>query len=98
MRKTMHEKGMQNLVTAILKCAVDDYMSEYKDIIKEPTQKKADYIRILRQYFEENCCGLTYIGEALADRAEMIVREKFSEEMLLEADKVYNTMLQKVAA
>lgn len=36
---------------------------------KNPTQNRADYIRILRKYFKENCSGLTSCGEAIVERA-----------------------------
>ena len=94
----MHEKGFKNLVTAILKCAVEDYMDEYREYIEEPSDKKANYLRLRRKYFEENCNGLTYIGEALVERAEFIVRQEYSAEMVSEADRIYNMVLAKAAA
>ncbi len=98
MKKGMHDKGLQNLVTAILKCAVEDYIEEYKQFIENPTQNRADYIRILRKYFEENCSGLTSCGEAIVERAERLVKETFGKEKVLEAESVYTQMLNQYAA
>ena len=98
MKKGMHDKGFQNLITAILKCAVEDYIEEYKQFIENPTQNRADYIRILRKYFEENCSGLTSCGEAIVERAERIVKETYEKEKVLEAESVYIRMLSQYAA
>ena len=86
-------RGIEALATAIIKLAVEDYMDDYSKFIVEPTLKGADYIRLRRRYFEENCCGLTAVGDAIVEKAESLVREKFSEEKLSIADGIYSNML-----
>ena len=96
-REIISDKGVEKLTMAIIKQAVRDYMEEYEKYLKNPTQKLADYIRLSRRYFEENCSGLTYYGDAIVERAERIVRERFSAESLYNADIIYSGVLKNCA-
>lgn len=86
-------RGIEALATAIIKLAVEDFMKDYSKFINEPTIKGADYIRLRRKYFEDNCCGLTAVGDAIVEKAESLVRDKFSSEKLSVADSIYSNML-----
>jgi len=77
--------AVESLIGAVIAQAVEDYTDEYRKFIEEPTVKGGYYISIMRQYFEDDCEGLTSIGEYIVNKAERLTEEEYSEEQVYKA-------------
>ncbi|MBR5178509.1 MAG: hypothetical protein IKW90_06890 [Lachnospiraceae bacterium] len=83
---TNYIDNIQNLINAIIECAALDYRQQYRDYIKSPTYENARYLILNRRYFEEDCNGLTSLGDYIVRHLEEEEREKFSQKELMVAD------------
>ncbi len=86
----MYKDCIIDLCIAIVEQAADEYREDYRSYLENPNPSLANYIRLKRDYFEKDCYGLTGMGDYIVERIEREVREGFSEELLIRADKVFS--------
>lgn len=88
---------VSKLCNAIIAQAADDYREQYRDFLENPAENKVNYLLLNRRYFETDCCGMTSIGQYIAERIESEVRQGFSNESLLRADTLLRKRMSKVS-